>query len=220
MAPGFNTLEAAYLASACLDAAADPSRPPREVYRDVAVRHPDGRAMPVTARAVAKAVEEGVLPPRSSKTDDLDAAAVLYLATIARWTAVQLKREAKARLVGFWRDSLAQGSERGGEGAVVQLDRDLLFDPHPAAERWRRLIETYAADRDRYVEIDPEKMGGVPVVRGTRVPVRSLLARHDGGDRLADIAQDWPQLPEAGLAAALAYARTHPPQGRPRKRFR
>jgi uncharacterized protein (DUF433 family) len=40
------------------------------------------------------------------------------------------------------------------------------------------------------VEIDPEIRGGVPVVRGTRVPVARILAELAGDSRLSEIADD------------------------------
>lgn len=185
------------------------------------LRHRDAGAGPVTARAVAKAVEEGVLPRGSAATYALDASAVLYLATTARWSAVHLTREAKARLLRCWRDALASAAPAAtADAAVVELDRDLTFDPRPAAALWSAVVEAYAADRERYIETDPERMGGVPILRGTRIPVRSILARYDGGDALEDIAADYPEVPEPALAAAVAYARTHPAPGRPRKRLR
>jgi uncharacterized protein (DUF433 family) len=72
---------------------------------------------------------------------------------------------------------------------------------------------------DTFIEIDPEVMGGTPVIRGTRVTVYALLGRVERGDPIEDILYDYPHLKRDAVEAALGYARGHPlvedPGGRP-----
>ncbi len=53
-------------------------------------------------------------------------------------------------------------------------------------------------------------MGGLPVIRGTRITVHSVDARVCGGDSLDEIAQENPDIPREAFEAALHFARAHP----------
>ena len=50
---------------------------------------------------------------------------------------------------------------------------------------------------------------------GPRLTVSAILGRLEGGDTLADLREDYPDIPEAAFVAAETYARTHPLRGRP-----
>jgi len=73
--------------------------------------------------------------------------------------------------------------------------------------------------REAHIHSDPDIMGGVPVIRGTRIPVQLVLSRIADGDSLDDLVADYPEVPLAAFEAANTYARTHPRPGR-RKRPR
>ena len=57
-----------------------------------------------------------------------------------------------------------------------------------------------------YFERRHELCGGVLVVKGTRVPVRSLLASLAEGASEAEVLQDFPTVTHAGLRAFIAFA--------------
>jgi uncharacterized protein (DUF433 family) len=57
------------------------------------------------------------------------------------------------------------------------------------------------------ITADPETMHGVPVFRGTRVPVQTLFEYLEGGDTLEDFLQGFPTVPRALALAALEEAR-------------
>jgi uncharacterized protein (DUF433 family) len=57
-------------------------------------------------------------------------------------------------------------------------------------------------DVARAITRDPETMHGVPVFRGSRVPVQTLFAYLEGGDTLEDFLEGFPTVPHA-LALAL-----------------
>ncbi len=42
------------------------------------------------------------------------------------------------------------------------------------------------------IEVDPEKMSGTPVFRGTRVPIKNLFDYLEGGDGLDVFLEDFP----------------------------
>ena len=54
---------------------------------------------------------------------------------------------------------------------------------------------------------DPEVMHGVPVFRGTRVPVQTLFEYLEGGETLDDFLLGFPTVPRAIALEALDEAR-------------
>lgn len=56
------------------------------------------------------------------------------------------------------------------------------------------------------IQIDPRICHGKPVVRGTRVLVATILGALAGGDSVADILEDYPNLAEEDIRAALEFA--------------
>ena len=58
---------------------------------------------------------------------------------------------------------------------------------------------------DRIVR-DPKICGGVPAFRGTRVPLRTVLASLAAGVRAEELLKDFPTLSAADIQAAIAFA--------------
>jgi uncharacterized protein (DUF433 family) len=54
---------------------------------------------------------------------------------------------------------------------------------------------------------DPETMHGVPVFRGTRVPVQTLFDYLEGGDTLEDFLNGFPTVPRTLAVEALEEAK-------------
>jgi uncharacterized protein (DUF433 family) len=57
------------------------------------------------------------------------------------------------------------------------------------------------------IQRSPEVLGGTPVFRGTRVPVRTLLDYLEAGDRLDDFLEDFPTVSPAAARRVLEVAR-------------
>jgi uncharacterized protein (DUF433 family) len=57
------------------------------------------------------------------------------------------------------------------------------------------------------ITADPDTMHGVPVFRGTRVPVQTLFEYIEGGDTLEDFLLGFPTVPRALALEALEEAR-------------
>jgi len=53
---------------------------------------------------------------------------------------------------------------------------------------------------------DPETMGGVPVVRGTRIPVYIILENLEAGHTFEEILMDYPSLTRETIQAAIHWA--------------
>ena len=56
------------------------------------------------------------------------------------------------------------------------------------------------------ITIDPAKMGGVPCIRGLRIPVATVLGQLAAGRTEAEILEDFPDLEPEDIPAALEYA--------------
>jgi uncharacterized protein (DUF433 family) len=61
--------------------------------------------------------------------------------------------------------------------------------------------------RERIVR-DPQVVGGQPVLKGTRVTLRTVLASLAEGATTAEILSDFPTLSEEDVRAAIAFATT------------
>lgn len=65
----------------------------------------------------------------------------------------------------------------------------------------------YTSDvRFERVVVDHEIMGGVPCIRGTRMPVTRLLKMVAAGMTIGQIVEDFPQLSAGDVHEALLYA--------------
>ncbi len=63
-----------------------------------------------------------------------------------------------------------------------------------------------AIDYQRYIVRDPAICGGEPVVKGTRVTVRTVLASLAEGLTVGEIVREFPTLDEAAVRAIIAFA--------------
>ncbi len=66
---------------------------------------------------------------------------------------------------------------------------------------------SHMATVDSIVHCDPQILGGTPVFRGTRVPVKNLIDYLSGGDTLDEFLDDFPSVSREQAVAALELAR-------------
>ena len=59
---------------------------------------------------------------------------------------------------------------------------------------------------DDLITTDPGICGGEPVIRGTRVTLRTILASLADGDTIDQILHSFPSLKEADVRAVIAFA--------------
>lgn len=72
---------------------------------------------------------------------------------------------------------------------------------------WDKIhAETQAMNCTDVIVRDPEICGGEPVIRGTRVTLRTVLASLAEGDSVGDILRSFPTLTEQDIAAVIAFA--------------
>ena len=60
--------------------------------------------------------------------------------------------------------------------------------------------------KDSFIWIDPERMGGTPCFRGTRVPVKALFDYLGGGHPLDDFLDDFPTVTRDQAVGVLGSA--------------
>ncbi|MBM4122359.1 MAG: DUF433 domain-containing protein [Nitrospira sp.] len=61
-------------------------------------------------------------------------------------------------------------------------------------------------DYQQYIVRDPKVCGGEPVIKGTRVTVRTILASLAEGAKIEEILEDFPTLTEEAVRAVIAFA--------------
>jgi len=61
-------------------------------------------------------------------------------------------------------------------------------------------------DYRQYISRDTQICGGEPVIKGTRVTVRTILASLAEGGRIEEILEDFPTLTEEDVRAVIAFA--------------
>lgn len=173
----------------------------------------------VSTRLIEKSVESGIL--HAEKVTDvltrrlsrrLPLAAVPFLSVI---NDAWLRDLPVARKRQIW-SLVSRGEIRDDERlSEVRLNATITLDLEGMAGARTRQAIVYRTARDAYLHSVEDILGGTPVIRGTRLTVYSVLGRLDGGESLADLTTDFPDIPEAAFVAAATYARTHPLRGRP-----
>jgi uncharacterized protein (DUF433 family) len=66
---------------------------------------------------------------------------------------------------------------------------------------------------EQIVHRDPEILGGTPVFRGTRVPIRSLFDYLEGGETLDEFLRQFPSV-RRGVGHRITRTRAGKPRGR------
>ena len=61
-------------------------------------------------------------------------------------------------------------------------------------------------DYHQYIVRDPKVCGGEPILTGTRVTVRTILASLAEGDRVQDLLKDFPTLKEEDVGLSWHFA--------------
>ncbi len=56
------------------------------------------------------------------------------------------------------------------------------------------------------ITVEPDKMGGVPCIRGLRIPVATVVGMVAEGMTVEEILADYPDLEPADIRQALEYA--------------
>jgi uncharacterized protein (DUF433 family) len=163
----------------------------------------------VSLNAVNKALEQRVAKARRSRGRTLlaadEAAALALLSELPVGLSIKLKREVRNWIV----------KRNPAEAEEFELSRALrIAMTENAADVAKRAFD-YVRLRGQYIEADPSRMGGTPVIRGTRVPVRTLAQLVEGGESAEALKEDYPHIPEEAYDVAVLWAKGNPRRGRP-----
>jgi len=162
----------------------------------------------VSLTAVDKAIEQKAIRPiRRHGTVGIPVEEIAPLVVICR-VGVPLPTQAK-RKIRHW---LVSEQDTSRELALSDALVVRWSDEFAAILRG---AHQYAERRGEFIETDFAVKGGEPVIRGTRLTARAVLARLAGGDSIGDLAADYPDIDPHAFEAAALYARTHPLRGRP-----
>ena len=107
--------------------------------------------------------------------------------------------------------ALAEGVQSVAVGA-------LTLDLRPS---WRDMAQRIKDLRraEGLASADPEVLGGVPVFRGTRVPIHMIAELLSEGETPETLRRGYPRLTDEMIRLAPLYADAHPLRGRPRKKL-
>jgi uncharacterized protein (DUF433 family) len=62
------------------------------------------------------------------------------------------------------------------------------------------------------VEVNPQKVSGAPVVKGTRVQADAIVENYESGSDVEEINENFPSVSIAQIKEILAYAEAHSEQ--------
>jgi uncharacterized protein (DUF433 family) len=173
----------------------------------------------VEVRDVNRAIDEKILPENlykvgSDRSRRLSVNACVFI-SFYFGSATQLMSEERLR-------TIRAASKRLGREPVTELERKwvihqdfLSIDLAPFLRRVLDRMGKLTEARSIVIE-DPDILGGMPVVKGTRIPVYDVAASVATGFPKKRILSAYPGLTEEALELALLYAEANPQRGRPR----
>lgn len=168
----------------------------------------------VSINAVNKALEQRVAKARRQRGRTLlaadEAAALALLSELPIGLSIKFKREV--------RDWIVKRNPARTEELELSCALRVAMTEN-AADVAKRIFD-YVRMREKYLEVDRGKVGGTPVIRGTRVPVRTLAQLVEGGESREALKEDYPRIPEEAYDVAVLWAKGNPRRGRPAGRVR
>jgi uncharacterized protein (DUF433 family) len=164
----------------------------------------------LSVRALDKAVEEQIVRPSRRAGQALLPVEDVAVVALLREIPISLPVATKQRIRSWLRalDPAMVGSEFELSAALRVSYTQSVADVVDRLNEYVRLRETYIAR-------DPDVMGGEPVIRGSRVPVRSLARQIELGEDPDVLREDYPHIPAEASEAAALWAAANPRRGRP-----
>jgi uncharacterized protein (DUF433 family) len=166
-------------------------------------------------------INEGILPAEFLTSDDGRSVRAAACALISFYfeSAGALTSEERLFVIGVTVPRLCRSTSFAMAALLKEdwtvrhefLTIDLTPFVRGAVERLARPIVAR-----NLVESSPEILGGMPVIRGTRVPVYDVAASVSAGIPVEDILDDYPSLDREKVELAAIFAEANPPRGRPR----
>ena len=167
----------------------------------------------VALKAVHNAIDKNIVEGRGEQASAGSRRRALLDADLLR---LKLWYGVGAALASDRRQRLFEAILAEPAAATVRADEFLIVDVAAArrqlAERVRQLEEA-----ETLVHCTKDVMGGEPVFKGTRVPVRTVASMLAQGANVDEIAEGYPSLTPRSIELAAIWSAAHPARGRPRK---
>ena len=175
----------------------------------------------LSRRDIDRVIDERIVPDAmiASGSVRMIAAAACALARFYFETAATLTAATRRRIVAELGERML-ALRANPAGKQVDLAR-LTFDEGMIHVEFAGFLRDVIDARKRLAEAeklivsDDGILGGEPVFKGTRVPVRDVAAALAAGDKPQRVRDAYPAIDEAMLTAAPAWVRAHPARGRP-----
>ena len=169
----------------------------------------------VSMRDVHRVIDEHILPEslydiqgaRSFRSD-----ACVFIAFYFE-AADRLTSDERQRAI-----ALASRHSPGEKSTKIVHDGFLTIDFAPFWTSVDKRLQRLNAARAQ-VSRDDRTLGGMPVIRGTRVPVYDVAASVAAGYPIERILSAYPSLNREQVELAALFAEANPPRGRPRQRI-
>jgi uncharacterized protein (DUF433 family) len=180
----------------------------------------------VTVRDVNRVIDERILPDElyvvaNDRTRRLfvDSCVLIafYFKTANQLTAeerIKTIADASTRLPSI---SIKEGSRRNASRSNWVVTEDFLsINLAPFVKSVQEQFSRLQQARELVME-DPEILGGIPVVRNTRIPVYDVAASASAGISTDRVLAAYPGLTAGEVELATLYAEANPQRGRPRR---
>ena len=168
----------------------------------------------VKLSAIDKAIEQRVLPVKRAGGQTLTDPDGVVLVKILDLAGMPLPVKVKRR-VREW--VVADKPYLAGDEPKLFVTDVLAVSCSAAVSEVAKGALSYSESRDRYIEANPRRRAGEPVISGTRLGVYGIAERINRGETIKTLLEDYPYVPEEGFETARLYAAAHPPLGRPVK---
>lgn len=176
----------------------------------------------MSPRAVNEIVDEAILPARFVVRRPRRAfmSPACYLIAVYHGTSGRLTKPVSVRMVNLLSEAFGPLDAAAGRWQMpvpahfLLREAFLTLDVRPFFEEvgrgGLRLDEARAM-----VTEDPDILGGMPVIAGTRIPVHDVAASARKNIPAERILRAYPALSPRHIELAQVYADAHPPRGRP-----
>jgi len=165
---------------------------------------------------VNRAIDENILPSRYYRRDNgrsvrADACALIaFYAETANLLTAEMRKEMIKSLI----DLQKHGGKRDPEADMSIRDGVVTVDFGPILKRTHEALKQLSEARDMVV-VSADILGGIPVIKGTRVPIYDVaaVAAHMPFD---EVLADYPSITANQVVLAKLYAKANPLRGRPK----
>ena len=167
----------------------------------------------VSVRDVHRMIDEHILPERYFETFEsrsFKRQACVFI-SFYMGSADRLTSEERQRTI-----AIASNIADWAKSKKTVQDEFLTIDLTPFSRGVEERLRRLQAAREIVVS-DPEILGGIPVVKGTRVPVHQVAAAVAAGTPVERILASYPSLKPGQVELAALYAEANPQRGRPRQ---